>query len=83
MNHAYGYHYNIIASPDETKTLATIDVEQWGYVLSVVQDRLRWLYTQKGVAYVAIYADSGKDSGTKLNPSPFAHDVFFNYSAKN
>ena len=44
---AYGYHYNIIASPDETKSLATIDVEQWGYVLSVVQDRLRWLYTQK------------------------------------
>jgi len=63
---SYGYHYNIIATPDETKTLATIDVEQWGYVLSVVQDRLRWLYTQKGVAYVAIYADSGKASGTKI-----------------
>ena len=63
---AYGYHYNIIATPDEKKTLATIDVEQWGYVLSVIQDRLRWLYTQKGVAYVAIYADSGKDSGAKI-----------------
>ena len=63
---AYGYHYNIIASPDEKETLATISVEQWGYVLSVIQDRLRWLYTQKGVAYVAIYADSGKDSGTKI-----------------
>ena len=63
---AYGYHYNIIASPEEKETLATISVEQWGYVLSVVQDRLRWLYTQKGVAYVAIYADSGKNSGTKI-----------------
>ena len=63
---AYGYHYNIIASPDEKETLATISVEQWGYVLSVIQDRLRWLYTQKGVAYVAIYADSGKNSGTKI-----------------
>ena len=51
---AYGYHYNIIASPNEKETLATIDVEQWGYVLSVIQDRLRWLYTQKGVAFVAI-----------------------------
>ena len=73
---AYGYHYNIIASPDETKTLATIDVEQWGYVLSVVQDRLRWLYTQKGVAYVAIYADSGKNSGTKVQ-HPHLHMMSF------
>ena len=73
---AYGYHYNIIASPDETKSLATIDVEQWGYVLSVVQDRLRWLYTQKGVAYVAIYADSGKNSGTKVQ-HPHLHMMSF------
>ena len=73
---SYGYHYNIIASPDETKTLATIDVEQWGYVLSVVQDRLRWLYTQKGVAYVAIYADSGRDSGTKIT-HPHLHMISF------
>ena len=44
---AYGYHYIISASPDEKETLSTISIEQWGYVLSVVQDRLRWLYTQK------------------------------------
>ena len=73
---SYGYHYNIIASPDETKSLATIDVEQWGYVLSVVQDRLRWLYTQKGVAYVAIYGDSGKASGTKIH-HPHLHMMSF------
>jgi len=73
---SYGYHYNVIASPDETKSLATIDVEQWGYVLSVVQDRLRWLYTQKGVAYVAIYGDCGKDSGTKIL-HPHLHMISF------
>ena len=73
---AYGYHYNIIASPDEKETLATISVEQWGYVLSVIQDRLRWLYTQKGVAYVAIYADSGNNSGTKII-HPHLHMVSF------
>ena len=73
---AYGYHYNVIASPSEKETLATIDVEQWGYVLSVIQDRLRWLYTQKGVAYVAIYADSGKDSGTKVM-HPHLHMMSF------
>ena len=35
---AYGYHYIISASPDEKETLSTISIEQWGYVLSVVQD---------------------------------------------
>ena len=57
---AYGYHYIVAASPDEKQTLSTISVEQWGFVLSVAQDRLRWLYTQKGVAYVAIYGNQGK-----------------------
>ena len=45
-------------------------------VLSVIQDRLRWLYTQKGVAYVAIYADSGKNSGTKID-HPHLHMMSF------
>tara|TARA_B100000029_G_scaffold510615_1_gene602529 strand:- start:3334 stop:4344 length:1011 start_codon:yes stop_codon:yes gene_type:complete len=64
---SYGYHYVIVASPDDKETLSTIDVEQWSNVLVVLQDRLRWLYTQKGVAYVAIYGDHGKESGTKVN----------------
>ena len=51
---AYGYHYIVVASPNHKQTLATIDIEQWSNVLVVVQDRLRWLYTQKGVTYVSI-----------------------------
>jgi len=54
---AYGHHYILVASPDPQKTLATIDTEQWSNILVVVQDRLRWLYTQKGVSYVGVYAD--------------------------
>ena len=41
-------------------------MEQWSNVLVVLQDRLRWLYTQKGVAYVAIYGDHGKNSGATV-----------------
>ena len=63
---AYGFHYVIVASPDEKETLSTISVEQWSNVLVVLQDRLRWLYTQKGVAYVAIYGDHGKNSGARV-----------------
>lgn len=54
---AYGYHYTLIASPNYKDTLSTLSVEQWNNILIVVQDRLRWLYTQKGVTYVAIYAN--------------------------
>ena len=60
---AYGYHYVVVASPNEKETLSTISVDQWSNVLVVLQDRMRWLYTQKGVAYVAIYGDHGKESG--------------------
>ena len=63
---AYGFHYVIVASPNEKENLSTISVEQWSNVLVVLQDRLRWLYTQKGVAYVAIYGDHGKNSGATV-----------------
>ena len=64
---AYGYHYVIVASPNEKETLSTISVDQWSNVLVVLQDRMRWLYTQKGVAYVAIYGDHGKESGSAVD----------------
>jgi UDPglucose--hexose-1-phosphate uridylyltransferase len=66
---AYGYHYIIVASQNTKDTFATISPDQWSNVLVVVQDRLRWLYTQKGVTYVSIYGDEGILSGT-TNPHP-------------
>ena len=66
---AYGYHYVVVASPNHKDSLATISVEQWSNVLVVVQDRLRWLYTQKGVTYVSIYVNHGKESGTNVQHS--------------
>jgi len=41
-------------------------MEQWSNVLVVVQDRLRWLYTQKGVTYVSIFVNHGKESGSNV-----------------
>jgi UDPglucose--hexose-1-phosphate uridylyltransferase len=60
---AYGYHYIVVASPEHKDTLATIDVEQWSNIMVVIQDRLRWLYTQKGVTYVSIFVNHGKEAG--------------------
>jgi len=64
---SYGYHYVLVASPKHTDTLATIDLEQWSNVLVVIQDRLRWLYTQKGVSYVSIFVNHGKESGSEVD----------------
>lgn len=73
---AYGYHYIVVASPNPDDTFATIDVDQWSNILVVVQDRLKWLYTQKGVRYVAIYADHGQLSGNH-NPHPHLNMLTF------
>lgn len=62
---AYGYHYTLIASPNYKDTLSTLSVEQWTNILIVIQDRLRWLYTQKGVTYVAVYANHDNDPTTQ------------------
>jgi len=73
---AYGYHYIVVASPKENDSFSTIDVEQWSNVLVVIQDRTRWLYTQKGVTYVSIYGNHGKDAGS-INPHPHLNIVTF------
>ena len=64
---AYGYHYIIVASSKHAETFATLDVEQWGNTLVVIQDRLRWLYTQKGVTYISIFINHGKNAGTVID----------------
>ncbi len=73
---AYGYHYIVVASPNQKDTFATIDTEQWSNVLVVIQDRLRWLYTQKGVTYVSIFANHGKEAGAEIS-HPHLHIVTF------
>lgn len=73
---AYGYHYIVVATPNTNDTFATLDIDQWSNILVVVQDRMRWLYTQKGVTYVAIYADHGIVAGN-TNPHPHLNLVTF------
>jgi len=63
---AYGYHQIVVASPDHNQGLSEISVEQWGNVLVVIQDRVRWLYTQKSVTYVSIYVNNGSGAGAQL-----------------
>lgn len=64
---AYGYHQILVATPNHSDGFSTISVEQWSNVLLVLQDRIRYLYTQKKVTYVSAFINSGLDSGTKIN----------------
>jgi len=63
---AYGYHQVVVATPEHKQSLTKMSVDQWGNVLVVVQDRVRWLYTQKGVTYVSIYVNSGQAAGAQV-----------------
>jgi UDPglucose--hexose-1-phosphate uridylyltransferase len=58
---AYGYHQIVVAAPGHNDKFSQLSVEQWTNVLVVLQDRVRWLYTQKSVTYVSIYINSGLD----------------------
>lgn len=64
---AYGYHQILVATPTHHDDFSQISVEQWANVLLVLQDRIRYLYTQKRVTYVSAFINSGIGSGTEIN----------------
>lgn len=51
---AYGYHYLLTMSG---KKEDSNNLENWTNMMVAIQDRLRWLYTQKGVGYVTVFTD--------------------------
>jgi UDPglucose--hexose-1-phosphate uridylyltransferase len=59
---AVGYHYTLVATPKHELTFQKIDTEQWTNILASLQDKIRWLYTQRSVGYVSAYIDYKKDS---------------------
>jgi UDPglucose--hexose-1-phosphate uridylyltransferase len=66
---AVGYHYLMVASPKHDLPFSKIDIEQWTNILASLQDKVRWLYAQKGVSYVTVFINSGKDAGaTSAHP---------------
>ena len=79
---AYGYHQIVVASPDHNANLSSISIEQWTNVLLVIQDRVRWLYTQKGVTYVSIYVNDGTAAGARfISPTFESPNIVHNSSS--
>ncbi len=67
---ASGYHYVLVATPKHDQPFPKIDIEQWTNILASLQDKVRWLYSQKGVSYVLVYANAERDgSSTTVHPN--------------
>ncbi len=60
---AYGHHYMVVATPNHLESFAEMSPDQLASVLTVVQDKVRWLYGRKKVSYVAVFIDAPEDSG--------------------
>ena len=63
---AIGYHYVVVLSQKHTIDVSEIGSEQWTNILTTVQDKSRWLYSQKHVSYVAVYMNHGVEAGAKI-----------------
>ncbi len=67
---AVGYHYVLVATPKHDQHFSKIDIEQWTNILASLQDKVRWLYSQKGVSYVLVYVNGEKEGPpTAMHPS--------------
>jgi UDPglucose--hexose-1-phosphate uridylyltransferase len=64
---AIGYHYVVVASPNHGDGFAKLDIDQWTNLLATMQDKVRWLYAQRGVSYVATFINHGKGSGESID----------------
>lgn len=73
---ACGYDQIVVPTPKHDAALSELTVDQWTNLLLVLQDRVRWLYSQRGVTYVAIYASRGLNEGSKIKHPHFHITTF-------
>lgn len=73
---AYGYHLIIVPTPNHRESLSKLPLDQWSNILLVLQDRVRWLYSQKSVTYVSIFINKGNNAGGD-NKHPYLNIITF------
>jgi len=66
---ALGYDYVFVVTPEHSLSFSKFDINQWTNILSCVQDKMKWFYSQKGVAYVVAYINYGVAAGAE-QPHP-------------
>lgn len=63
---AYGHHYILVLAPDH-QSPSKFSVEHWSNILVALQDRVKWLYTKKGVTYVSVFMSNLKGIHPHMN----------------
>ena len=64
---AHGYHYILVVSPNHNENFTNMIIEQLINVLTSMQDKVRGLYGQKKVSYVAVVMNVGKEASAKYD----------------
>jgi UDPglucose--hexose-1-phosphate uridylyltransferase len=64
---AIGYHYVVVATPNHDEVFSKIGLEQWTNILATLQDKVRWLYAQRGVSFVVTFINYGKSAGATID----------------
>ena len=62
---AHGYHHIMAVSPNHYEDFTNMPIEQLINVLTSLQDKVRGLYSQKKVSYVAVIMNNGEEAGAK------------------
>lgn len=60
---AFGYHYVAVATPEHGQPFSKISLNQWLNLFIALQDKVRWLYGKKGVSYVSVFINHGREAG--------------------
>jgi len=66
MMPAYGYHEIVVETPDHTKTVADLSVEEIGRVLKIYTARVDAMYKDPIVKYALVFKNHGKAAGASL-----------------
>jgi len=64
---SHGHHYIMITSPNHYEDFTKMSIEQLINVLTSMQDKVRGLYSQKKVSYVAVVMNMGKEASAKYD----------------
>lgn len=65
---AYGYHYIVVPTPNHKDEFFTFSKDQWLSFMNVLVDMVQYLYGNKvkGVGYVSIFINNGKEAGASI-----------------
>ncbi len=63
---AFGYHYIVVITPTHENP-AKLSADHWSNVLVALQDRIKWLYSKKGVTYASIFMHHRKGIHPHMN----------------